>query len=319
MGDFLEVRRLEKAFPVERGLFRRTVGSVHAVRDLTFSVGRGKTFAVVGESGCGKTTLARLILRLLEPDRGEIALGGEALTTLQGEALRRTRRRVQMVFQDPVSSLNPRLTVEQTLSGPMRAHGISDHRARARALLEQVGLAPHHLGRYPHEFSGGQRQRIAIARAIAVGPELLVADEPVSALDVSIQAQILNLFLELQASMSLTYVFIAHDLSVVRHLANRVAVMYLGRIVEVGARDAIFDAPAHPYTRSLLSAVPRLGRRSERVTLVGEAPSPLAPPSGCSLHPRCPFAFDRCRVEAPKLVQLPGVDHEVACHLQEQA
>ncbi|MEO1482968.1 MAG: oligopeptide/dipeptide ABC transporter ATP-binding protein [Myxococcota bacterium] len=312
MTDLLRVDGLSTSYPVRRGFFRREVGRVRAVDSVTLNVQRGTIFAVVGESGSGKTTLARSILRLVEPDAGRVEFDGVSVRDLESGELRRLRKRMQMVFQDPASSLNPRLTVEETLLGPMRAHGIENR--SLPELLEKVGLEPEHLKRYPHEFSGGQRQRIGIARAIAVEPELIIADEPVSALDVSVQSQILNLFLELQKKLSLSYVFIAHDLSVVRHLADRIAVMYLGRLVEVGRRDQIFNAPRHPYTRSLLSAVPRLGARPERIVLAGEVPSPISPPGGCALHPRCPLAMDRCRIETPRLREPSEDGHQVACH-----
>ncbi|MEM6533727.1 MAG: oligopeptide/dipeptide ABC transporter ATP-binding protein [Myxococcota bacterium] len=281
---------------------------------MSLSVARGQTLALVGESGCGKTTPGRAILRLIEPDEGRVELDGVDVTALDPEPLRALRRRMQMIFQDPYASLNPRLSVGAAIRGPMEVHRIPDAKEKVGALLERVGLSARYAERYPHEFSGGQRQRIGTARAIAVEPDLIVADEPVSALDVSVQAQILNLLADLRDAMGLTLVFIAHDLSVVRHLADDVAVMYLGRVVERPPRDAIFSEARHPYTQSLLSAVPRIGRREKRVILGGEVPSPVNPPAGCALHPRCPLAFDRCRSEVPENHQVSD-GHRVACHL----
>ena len=308
----LEVENLARHFVRNSGLFGGAGGVVRAVDGVSFSLKRGETLALVGESGCGKSTTARLALRLIEPSEGAIRFEGQDITELGGAALRRLRRRMQIVFQDPFASLNPRMRVSEILEEPLILHRIGDaqaRRARVAELLALVGLAPLHAGRYPHEFSGGQRQRIGIARALAVEPSLIVLDEPVSALDVSIQAQVVNLLKDLQARLGLSYLFIAHDLAVVKHMADRVAVMHLGRIVEIADKSALFDAPRHPYTRLLLSAIPRPDpqRRREAVP-AGELPSPLAPPSGCHFHPRCPFASDRCRSETPAL------KHGVACH-----
>lgn len=321
MSALLEVHGLVKRFPVHRGVFRRKVGEVRAVDGISFSLEQGETIALVGESGCGKTTAGRAILRLIEPDAGSVKLEGIELTRLDAEALRRKRRQMQIVFQDPYSSLNPRLTVGETLSGPMSLHGIATGAAaedRARELLVRVGLQARYASRYPHEFSGGQRQRIGIARAIAVEPSLVVADEAVSALDVSVQAQIINLLMDLRDEMGLGYVFIAHDLAVVRHIADTIAVMYLGRLSETAPRDALFSAPRHPYTQALLSAIPRPtpGQRRRRFVLQGDVPSPIDPPSGCSFHTRCPLAWSRCREEPPPEHSVDG-GHRVACHLYE--
>ncbi len=319
MSVLLEVDGLAKRFPVYRGVFRRKVGEVRAVDGVSFSLRRGETIALVGESGCGKTTAGRAILRLIEPDAGSVRLDGVELTTLSAEALRKKRRQMQIVFQDPYSSLNPRLTVGETLSGPMALYGIARGDAAeelARELLVRVGLQARYASRYPHEFSGGQRQRIGIARAIAVEPSLVVADEAVSALDVSVQAQIINLLMDLRDEMNLAYVFIAHDLAVVRHIADSVAVMYLGRISEVASRDALFAAPRHPYTQALLSAIPRPEprRKRQRFVLRGDVPSPMNPPTGCPFHTRCPLAWSRCREEEPEAISV-GESHRVACHL----
>ncbi len=317
-APLLAVDSLEKHFPVERGiLFSRRLGAVRAVDGVSFSLARGETLALVGESGCGKSTTARLVLRLIPPNAGSIRFAGTDITRLEGEALRRVRRRMQMVFQDPFASLNPRMTVAETLAEALKVHRIgnrTERHARVRELLGLVGLASYHAGRYPHEFSGGQRQRIGIARALAPNPELVVCDEPVSALDVSIQAQIVNLLGDLKRELGLSYLFIAHDLAVVKHVADRVAVMYLGRIVELARKEDLFAAPLHPYTRMLLAAVPRPDPRLKPASLApGDIPSPLDPPSGCRFHTRCPFAVARCRTEDPKLAPL-GAEHSVACH-----
>ncbi len=319
----LEVRDLRKHFPVRRGLFGRVSGHVRAVDGVSFDVRRGETLGVVGESGCGKTTLVRTLLRLVEPTSGQVRLDGVELTSLPPPELRAARRRMQMVFQDPYSSLNPRLTVGSAIGEALAVHRLARGpaaRERVAELLVQVGLSPDHARRYPHEFSGGQRQRVGIARALAVQPELLVLDEPVSALDVSIQAQIVNLLADLQERLGLTYVFVAHDLSVVEHVSDRVAVMYLGRIVEMADAATLYREPRHPYTRSLLAAVPvpDPGRRAARRVLRGDVPSPARPPSGCRFHPRCPLMEEqagaaRCRAEGPELREVtPG--HWVACH-----
>ncbi|MGH7106737.1 MAG: ABC transporter ATP-binding protein [Acetobacteraceae bacterium] len=314
----LAVSSLAKHFPVERGIiFSRRLGAVRAVDGISFSLARGETLALVGESGCGKSTTARLVLRLLPPTAGQIHFAGADITTLSGEPLRALRRRMQIVFQDPFASLDPRMTVADILEEPLVVHGIGDRaarRARVDALLGMVGLARYHAGRYPHEFSGGQRQRIGIARALAPSPELIVCDEPVSALDVSIQAQVINLLEALKRELGLSYLFIAHDLAVVKHVADRVAVMYLGRIVEIAPKDVLFSNPRHPYTRTLLAAIPRPDPHLEpEPPRPGELPSPLAPPPGCRFHPRCPFAIARCRTEDPALLPLAG-DHLAACH-----
>jgi oligopeptide/dipeptide ABC transporter ATP-binding protein len=315
----VEVEHLIKRFPVKQGVFSRAHGEVHAVEDVSFSIRRGETLGLVGESGCGKSTTARLILRLLNPTGGTVRFEGQDITRASQHRLRPLRRQMQMVFQDPYSSLNPRKTVGQIVGEPFKVHGIDvDRRARVRELLERVGLSPEHYNRYPHEFSGGQRQRIGVARALALHPKLIVCDEPVSALDVSVQAQILNLLKDLQKELGLTYVFISHDLSVIRQICDRIAVMYLGRIVEIGDAEQIYDHPRHPYTGALLSAVPRLTRdgRSarERIVLGGDLPSPVDPPAACIFHTRCPrMKKGHCDVEAPQLRKF-GSAQEAACH-----
>ncbi len=314
----VEVDDLRVWFPVRRGVLRRTSGHVRAVDGVSFSVDPGQTLALVGESGCGKTTVGRAVLRLLEPTGGRVCFDGADLLALSGKELRPLRRRMQVVFQDPYGSLNPRLPVSRLVGDGMTLHGLArgeERTARVRALLERVGLSPDGYDRYPHEFSGGQRQRIGIARALAVDPDFVVCDEATSALDVSIQAQILNLLQDLQAERGLAYLFISHDLSVVRHVAHDVAVMYLGRIVERAPAGELFGEPRHPYTRALLAAVP-VPRVTERVApapLAGEPPSPLAPPPGCPFHPRCSEVQERCRGEAPPTVE--GEGRVVVCHL----
>jgi oligopeptide/dipeptide ABC transporter ATP-binding protein len=318
MEPLLEVRDLRKYFPVRKGLLRRETGAVRAVDGVSFELAAGETLGIVGESGCGKTTLGRVVLRLIEPTAGTIRFGGDDLLALSGEALRRKRREMQLIFQDPFSSLNPRMRVGAIVSEGLEVHGLArgaELRARVTRVLERVGLRADAVERYPHEFSGGQRQRIGIARALAVEPQLIVADEPVSALDVSIQAQIVNLLQDLQDELGIAYLFIAHDLRVVEHISHRVAIMYLGRIVEMAGSRELYANPRHPYTRALLSAVPELDpqTRRERIILRGEVPSPIDPPSGCPFHPRCAYAEARCRSEEPLL--LGRADHRVACHV----
>ncbi|MCY4481695.1 MAG: dipeptide ABC transporter ATP-binding protein [Spirochaetaceae bacterium] len=318
-GVLLEARDLTMHFPVTAGIFRHVVGHVRAVDGVSFDIARGETLGLVGESGCGKSTTGRLLLRLLRATGGSVRFEGAPVFALQGEALRALRRDMQIVFQDPFSSLNPRMTVRDMLAEPFVIHGQRRAaRGRVPELLHRVGLAPEHAARYPHQFSGGQRQRIGIARALALAPKLLVCDEPVSALDVSIQAQILNLLQDLQRDMRLTYLFIAHDLSVVRHICGRVAVMYLGQIVEQADAGRLFAEPAHPYTQALLSAVPHIDprRRRERVALAGDVPNAAAPPSGCRFHTRCPFAQPHCRDQEPALDAVHGAPgHRAACHI----
>jgi len=317
----LDVRNLKVHFPIMRGaLLQRRVGVVRAVDGLSFALCRGQTLGLVGESGCGKSTVARAILQLYRPTEGEVVFEGIDLTTIGGEALRGMRRRMQMIFQDPYASLDPRMTVGSIVAEPLEIHHLARGKQKQREveeLLRLVGLNPSFANRYPHEFSGGQRQRIGIARALAVKPAFVVADEPISALDVSIQAQIINLLEDLQDEFHLTYLFIAHDLSVVRHISDRVAVMYLGRIVELAGRDELYEHAAHPYTKALLSAVPvpdpQVERRRERVVLSGEVPTPVSPPSGCRFHTRCPIAIEQCGRVEPEWRNIGG-GHWVACH-----
>jgi peptide/nickel transport system ATP-binding protein/oligopeptide transport system ATP-binding protein len=316
----VEVRGLKKHFPVRKGLLRRTVGHVRAVDDVDFSVRHGETLGLVGESGCGKSTLARTVLRLIEPTGGSIRLDGADITHLGKRAMRPHRRQMQIIFQDPFSSLNPRMPVGDIVSEPLKVHGVlhgSEKQRRVAELFDQVGLRRTAMHAYPHEFSGGQRQRISIARALALKPRLIIADEPVSALDVSIQAQVINLLMELQRVHTLSYLFIAHDLAVVEHISHRVAVMYLGRIVECADKRALFTRPLHPYTEALLAAVPIPNPRvkREKRLLPGDVPSPIAPPSGCHFHTRCVYAEERCRRETPMLREVAPA-HTVACHLR---
>jgi peptide/nickel transport system ATP-binding protein len=311
----VQIDNLTKHFAVKQGVFARGKSVVHAVEDVSLVVNKGETLGIVGESGCGKSTTARLMLRLLDPTSGTITFDGQDITTTSQRALRPLRREMQMIFQDPYSSLNPRKTIGQIVGAPFAIHKTEkDSKARVRELLARVGLSPEHYNRYPHEFSGGQRQRIGVARALALQPKLIVCDEPVSALDVSIQAQVLNLLRELQAEFDLTYVFISHDLSVIRQISDRIAVMYLGRVVETGNAEDIYEHPKHPYTAALLSAVPRAGAESRRrIVLGGDVPSPVNPPAACVFHPRCPrFHKGHCDVETPLLEPKNG--QLAACH-----
>lgn len=318
----LEVKGLTKYFPIKGGIFGRQVDQVHAVDGVSFDIAPGETLGMVGESGCGKSTTGRCILRLIEPSSGEVNFNGQAVSAMGSDALREVRRDMQIIFQDPFASLNPRMSVEAIIGEALTIHKLTptpeSYRARIVELLETVGLNADHMKRFPHEFSGGQRQRIGIARALAVSPKLIVCDEPVSALDVSIQAQVINLLEDLQAKMGLTYLFIAHDLSVVEHISNRVAVMYLGRIVEIAPSRQLYTQPKHPYTEALLSAVPipDPSAKKKRIVLTGDVPNPVNRPSGCHFHPRCPKATERCRIEEPVLKSV-GDKHLAACHLND--
>jgi oligopeptide/dipeptide ABC transporter ATP-binding protein len=325
-APLLQVEGLTKHYRGKAGLVGRLIGQrppvVRAVEDVSFEIRRGETLGVIGESGCGKTTLGRTILRLHEPTRGRVVLGGTDVTALDRAGLRSARRRMQIIFQDPYASLNPRKTVEDIVALPLRVHegaSVSTARHRVAEMIERVGLRPSHMRRYPHQFSGGQRQRIGIARALILKPDFVVCDEPVSALDVSIQAQIIQLLRELKDELGLTYMFISHDLAVVGYVSERIAVMYLGEIVELAETRSLLQRPAHPYTQALLSAIPQLDhlRRHERIRLEGDLPSPLSPPSGCKFHTRCPFAMAVCREVAPRAIRL-GPDHVTACHLHDR-
>ncbi len=315
----IEVKNLKKHFPIWGGVLRRVVGWVQAINDISFEIRPGETLGLVGESGCGKSTTGRTLLRLLEKTEGEVYFKGREIFSLPRAEMKQLRKEMQIIFQDPYSSLNPRLTVSDIVGEALKEHGIARNNElinKVRNVVEKSGLQPHHIRRYPHEFSGGQRQRIGIARALALDPEFMVCDEPVSALDVSIQSQILNLLMDLQEDMNLTYLFISHDLSVVKHISNRVGVMYLGDLVELAEVKELFSNPLHPYTRALLSAIPSTNPRSvsEKIILKGSIPSPANPPSGCKFHTRCPEAKDFCKEEIPETIKV-GKDHRVACHL----
>ena len=323
----VKVTNLKKYFPIMRGVLRRQVGAVRAVDDVTFNIYEGETLGLVGESGCGKSTTGRVILRLLDPTGGSVEFQGRDITGLSKSELRKARREMQMIFQDPYASLNPRLTVGSIIGEPLEVHKIGDPKSRkerVQELLKVVGLNPYFVNRYPHEFSGGQRQRIGIARALATNPKFIVADEPISALDVSIQAQVVNLLDDLKEELGLTYLFIAHDLSMVRYISDRVAVMYLGRVVELGVTHEVYEHPLHPYTQALLSAIPIPDPEKEatrqRIILEGDVPSPANPPSGCRFHTRCGYATDICREIDPEYRNLgaDGQSHWVACHHAEQ-
>lgn len=320
----LDVQGLQKYFPITKGIFRRTVGHVKAVENVSFQVHKGETLGVVGESGCGKTTMGLCIMHLIQPTQGTIRLNtDDGWVEVNARSIRGLRDKMQIVFQDPFSSLNPRMRIRDIVAEPLQAHGMKSRRERyerVEALLQAVGLGSHHMNRFPHEFSGGQRQRIGIARALSLNPSLVVCDEPVSALDVSVQAQVLNLLADLQEEFGLTYLFIAHDLSVVQHISDRVAVMYLGRIVEMGDVDSLFSRPKHPYTEALLSAIPDPDPDvvGEQIILQGDVPSPANPPTGCHFHPRCRYAQESCRREIPELVDVDGQGHLAACHYAQE-
>ncbi len=314
----LKAENIVKHFPIHGGIFSRQVAAVKAVQNVSFELKKGETLGLVGESGCGKSTLGRCLIKLIEPSGGKIFFKGQDITHAEGEHLRDLRKQMQIIFQDPYASLNPRMTIGTILEEPLIIHNLynseQDRKDRVRELIDLVGLRPEHLSRYPHEFSGGQRQRVGIARALAVNPELIICDEPVSALDVSIQAQVINLLMDLQQKLGLTYVFIAHDLKVVEHVSTKVAVMYLGQIVEMAEAEELYKNPQHPYTKALLSAipVPDPKPREQRIILTGDVPSPINPPSGCYFHPRCPIASEECKTQTPVLKSNKG-QHIVSC------
>lgn len=323
----IAVKDMKKHFPIMRGIFRRQVGAVLAVDGVTFDIYRGETLGLVGESGCGKSTTGRAVLQLLKPTAGEVTFKGTELTQLSTAELRKERRHMQMIFQDPYASLNPRMTVGNIIAEPLEIHNMGnakERRKKVQDLLRLVGLNPFFVNRYPHEFSGGQRQRIGVARALATNPDFIVADEPISALDVSIQAQVVNLMDDLRAELNLTYLFIAHDLSMVRYISDRVAVMYLGKFVELSDKDELYDHPLHPYTQALLSAIPSPDPKTEatrqRIVLEGDVPSPANPPSGCRFHPRCAYATDICKEKEPEFIDMgtSSMPHWVACHHADQ-
>ncbi len=319
METLLSVENLEVHFAIKKGLLSRTAGYVYAVDGVSFTLGKGETLGIVGESGCGKTTTGLAVIRLIEPTAGTVHFGDTDITTLNTSELRTLKRQIQMIFQDPYSSLNPRMTVNHILKDPMEIHNVypgAERNERIAYLLEKVGLRPEQGRRYPHEFSGGQRQRIGIARALALNPQVIIGDEPVSALDVSIQAQIINLLIDLQKEFHLSYIIIAHDLAVVEHICDRIAVMYLGKVVEMAAYNNVYTDPKHPYTQALLSAIPVADPKvkKERMILKGDVPSPINPPSGCAFHPRCPHRMDACDQKAPELKDI-GDHHMVSCYL----
>jgi len=321
--ELLKVEHLKKYYPLKSGLMSKESGYVKAVDDISFSVLEGETFAIVGESGCGKSTMGKCVIRLIEPTAGKVYLDGEDFTALQGAQLQKAREKIKLIFQDPYASLNPRMTVKDIIAEPLDIAGVykdkAQRDARVLEIMDQVGLDKEYLGRYPHEFSGGQRQRIGIARAIVLQPKLIICDEPVSALDVSIQAKIINLLKALQKKMNMAYIFISHDLSVVKHIADRVAVMYLGHVMELADTKEIYDHPYHPYTEALFSAIPRIseGKISDKVILKGDVPSPADPPQGCVFHTRCPKACERCKKEIPQLHEIEP-NHFCACHLYDK-